>query len=347
MFNNKLLRTQSGKILTYVQPCVIMPDGCGINTTEHPRWTENATHYGTNNFRFNALPGGGRFGIGSFLLIGGVGYWWSSTEDGTNIAWTWGMDYSNSTVGRRSYGKELGFSVRCLKDYTGTQPNGTILPNDYTDGDGNTYDAVVIGEQLWTVENLYTTKYQNGTNIPNVTDNNTWRGLTTGAYCWYNNDESTYSVYGALYNWYAVDNGLVDNNGYRVPSNADWTQLTDYLINENWCNDVVVTSSNVAQYLKSCRQVNHPIQPNTTTQNTTGESVWFEINDVKYYPESDTDEFLIDYEIGDVIKMSRYSVEHLYINGEQVAESWYYGDPPIEYTITESVISVVMHWFIA
>jgi len=55
---------------------------------------------------------------------------------------------------------------------------------------------------------------------------------------------------------------LVDNNGYRVPSDADWTQLTNYLINENWCNDVEIITYNVAQFLKSCRQVDHPLTIN-------------------------------------------------------------------------------------
>jgi len=240
--------------------CVIMPDGCAISTTEHPRWNENATYYGTDNFGFNALPGGYRSLNGIFYSIGSPGYWWCATEHYATNAWYRSMSSQHSNVDRYYNYKEVGFSVRCIKDYTGTQPNGTIITNDYTDGDGNTYDAVVISEQLWTVENLYTTKYQNGSNIPNVTSGTDWRNLTTGAYCWYDNDYTTYGqYYGALYNWYAVDSGLVDNNGYRVPSDADWTQLTDYLINENWCNDVTVTSSNVAQFLKSCRQVNHPL----------------------------------------------------------------------------------------
>jgi len=360
MFNNKLLRTQNGKILTYVQPCVVMPGGCGVNTTEHPRWNENATHYGTNNFRFNTLPGGYRTNSGSFINVSSSGRWWSSTGNGTNSAWLRGMNYGSSNVSRYDDNKKLGFSVRCLRDYTGTQPNGTILPNDYTDGDGNTYDAVVIGEQLWTVENLYTTKYQNGTSIPNVTDNSTWAGLTTGAYCWYNNDESTYSVYGSLYNWYAVDNGLVDNNGYRVPSDADWTQLTDYLIDTNWCNDIEVTFSNVAQFLKSCRQVNHPIVINSNTRvydwllqyYPDDPYEYYKINNIPYLNNYGTyfvDEenplgaghikgytFNYNYNVGDTIELLR-TLMSLTING---VGKLFSGNgnipPPWIYTITES-----------
>jgi len=74
------------------------------------------------------------------------------------------------------------------------------------DVDGNTYKTILIGTQTWMAENLKTTKYNDGTAISNVTNNTTWTGLTTGAYCWYNNDAATNkATYGALYNWLAVD----------------------------------------------------------------------------------------------------------------------------------------------
>ncbi|MFA5585510.1 MAG: FISUMP domain-containing protein [Saccharofermentanales bacterium] len=360
MFNNKLLRTQSGKILTYVQPCVVMPDGCAISTTIHPRWNANAAHYGTNNFGFNAFAGGYRFSSGSFGTIGINGLWWSATELSTNSVWSRSMSYGNGIVYRGDNNKELGFSVRCVKDYTGSQPNGTILSNDYTDGEGNTYDAVVIGNQLWTVENLKTTKYQNGTNIPNVTNNTDWRNLTTGAYCWYNNDYNTWGVhYGALYNWYAMD-GLVDNNGYRVPSDSDWTQLTDYLIGINWCNGVVVNETNVGQYLKSCRQVNHPIVINSNTRvydrtlqfYPDDPYEYYKINGVPYLNNYGTyfiDEenpigqgltegytFNYNYNAGDTIELLRTQMS-LIINGVGKLDSGNGSTPsPWVYTMTES-----------
>jgi hypothetical protein len=59
------------------------------------------------------------------------------------------------------------------------------------------------------VENLRTTRYNDGTAIPLVTDDTEWKKLTTPGYCWYNNDQATYgSTYGALYNWYAVNTGF-------------------------------------------------------------------------------------------------------------------------------------------
>jgi len=97
------------------------------------------------------------------------------------------------------------------------------------DIDNNTYHTVTIGTQTWMVENLRVTHYNDGTNIPNVTDN-TWTALTTGAYCWYENDYEAYGkIYGALYNWYAVNTGKLAPVGWHVPSDAEWTTLTDYL----------------------------------------------------------------------------------------------------------------------
>ena len=69
------------QILMMKSSCIVMPDGCAVSTTEHPRWNESATHYGTNNFRFNAFPAGFRTYGGEFYFIGNYGYWWSSTEN--------------------------------------------------------------------------------------------------------------------------------------------------------------------------------------------------------------------------------------------------------------------------
>jgi uncharacterized protein (TIGR02145 family) len=75
-------------------------------------------------------------------------------------------------------------------------------------------------------ENLKTTSYNDGTQIPNVIDNSTWITLKTGAYRWYNNDKWTYKkLYGALYNWYTVKTGKLCPTGWHVPSDDDWKQL--------------------------------------------------------------------------------------------------------------------------
>jgi len=98
------------------------------------------------------------------------------------------------------------------------------------DFDGNVYTSVTIGTQIWMVGNLKTTHYRNGDSIPNITDNTQWSNLSTGAYCWYNNQISYKVPYGALYNWYAVnDSRNICPVGWHVPSDAEWTTLTTYL----------------------------------------------------------------------------------------------------------------------
>jgi uncharacterized protein (TIGR02145 family) len=103
---------------------------------------------------------------------------------------------------------------------------GTII-----DQDGNTYKTVTIGTQIWMAENLRTTKYNDSTIIPNVISNNEWDTLTRGAYCNYNNTSSIDSIatFGRLYNWHAVNTGKLAPKGWHVPTNADWTTLTDFL----------------------------------------------------------------------------------------------------------------------
>lgn len=106
----------------------------------------------------------------------------------------------------------------------------TTPTNTVTDVDGNVYHTVTIGTQIWMVENLRTTRYRNGDLIPCVTDGKAWFNLKTPGYCWYNNDAQTYNMYGALYNWYAVDdNRKIAPAGWHIPTNAEWTILTTYL----------------------------------------------------------------------------------------------------------------------
>jgi uncharacterized protein (TIGR02145 family) len=103
-----------------------------------------------------------------------------------------------------------------------------------TDAEGNSYKTVIIGTQQWMAENLKVSKYSDGTTIPNITDNNQWQINTTGAWAYYNNDAANNAKYGKLYNWYAVSkttngNKNVCPTGWHVPTDAEWTVLTDYL----------------------------------------------------------------------------------------------------------------------
>lgn len=102
-----------------------------------------------------------------------------------------------------------------------------------TDIEGNVYNTITIGTQVWMIENLKATKYNDGTSIPNVTNNTAWGNLTTPGYCWYNNDVSNKNLYGALYNWYAVNTNKLAPQGWHVPTDAEWTTLTTFLGGES------------------------------------------------------------------------------------------------------------------
>jgi uncharacterized protein (TIGR02145 family) len=107
-----------------------------------------------------------------------------------------------------------------------------IIPvylNGAMDGDGNYYRVVTIGTQTWMAENLKTTRYNDGTNVPFVTDNNVWNSTNTPGYCWYNNEPTFKDSYGALYNWYAVNTGKLCPNGWRVPTIIEWRTMVDFL----------------------------------------------------------------------------------------------------------------------
>ena len=101
-----------------------------------------------------------------------------------------------------------------------------------TDGDNNNYTVVKIGTQTWMEENLETTTYNDGGAVPLVPDNKTWDStyLTSApAYCWYNDSVKYKSIYGALYNWYAVNTNKLCPTGWHVPDTTEWITLMTYL----------------------------------------------------------------------------------------------------------------------
>jgi len=116
-----------------------------------------------------------------------------------------------TNVAGETISSEAKFLVYALKDY-----------------DGNLYHTVTIGTQVWLKENLKTTHFANGDPIPNVTDATAWINLTTGAYCWYNNDPKLGEVYGALYNWHITNDprGLIA--GYHVATDEEWFIMTRF-----------------------------------------------------------------------------------------------------------------------
>jgi uncharacterized protein (TIGR02145 family) len=89
--------------------------------------------------------------------------------------------------------------------------------------------SVLIGEQRWSLTNLEVVTYNNGDPIPQVTDPNEWINLTTGAWCYYDNDPANGAVYGKMYNWYAVtDPRGIAPAGWHVPSDVEWGDLCNF-----------------------------------------------------------------------------------------------------------------------
>ncbi|MDD4192597.1 MAG: fibrobacter succinogenes major paralogous domain-containing protein [Mangrovibacterium sp.] len=108
------------------------------------------------------------------------------------------------------------------------------------DADGNAYKTITIGSQVWMAENLRTTRYADGSAIPQVAGDEAWATSSSPAFCWYQNDSAANAVrYGALYNWYAVDAAANGNKsicppGWRIPTDEDWNILAHYLADNGY-----------------------------------------------------------------------------------------------------------------
>lgn len=135
----------------------------------------------------------------------------------------------------------LGASGAQTVNVSGKKADGTALLNSpllFTatvtaapcDDTTTPYTTVTIGSQVWMQKNLNVCKYRNGDDIPQVQDPTAWAGLKTGAWCYYANSTANGTVYGKLYNYYAVKDprGLAPT-GYHIPTDAEWTTLTTFL----------------------------------------------------------------------------------------------------------------------
>ncbi|MBU1014205.1 MAG: hypothetical protein KKG99_14500 [Bacteroidetes bacterium] len=163
-----------------------------------------------------------------------------------------GTTYYIRAYATNSQGTTYGVQVT----FTALLGGGT---GNVTDVEGNVYQTVTIGTQVWMVENLKTTKYQDNTSIPLVTDNAAWSNLITPGYSWYNNDAVNKATYGALYNWYTVNTGNLCPTGWHVPTNTEWTTLTSYL-----------GGTSIAGGKLKETGTSHWLSPNTGATNETG-----------------------------------------------------------------------------
>ena len=143
-------------------------------------------------------------------------------------------------------------------DTSGIEIKLIVCAGTVTDIDGNVYQTVKIGDQEWTVENLRTTKYNDGTPITFDTSTVTWNMAETEKYCYYTNTTNTDSIkkYGALYNWYVVSPAnpkKIAPAGWHVPTDAEWTILEKYLVLNgfNWDGTTDTSSSEDNRLAKS------------------------------------------------------------------------------------------------
>jgi uncharacterized protein (TIGR02145 family) len=133
-----------------------------------------------------------------------------------------------------------------------------VCADTVRDADGNLYHAVRIGNQVWTVENLRTTKYNDGSLIPLDTSIGfLYVGTKMPKYCYYRNNQETTNAdsikkYGALYNWFVVNPENLQKItpvGWHVPSNAEWDTLRNYLIANGYNYDGTTTGDKIAKSL--------------------------------------------------------------------------------------------------
>lgn len=125
----------------------------------------------------------------------------------------------------------IGLALFFLAQSCEKEKKQSGLPND---GDGNTYDTVVFGTQVWLTENLKTTKYNDGYPIPLAEENESWTSTGRAAYCWYQNNPDYKDTYGAIYNWYAAQlHEYICPVGYHVPTKEEWETLIEYFNNSS------------------------------------------------------------------------------------------------------------------
>lgn len=157
-------------------------------------------------------------GIGNYVVI-------ATDAEGSNTTNAWYNDL-NLQPGNYIYRVQAYDTNGNTSQYSNEVTLTIQPPPTITDIDGNVYYYRTICSQVWTTSNLSVTHYRNGDVIPQVTSNQEWGNLTTGAWCYYNNDPTTESTYGRLYNWYAVidPRGLAPV-GYHIPSISDFNEL--------------------------------------------------------------------------------------------------------------------------
>ena len=145
-------------------------------------------------------------------------------------------DTTNFSDGGLTIGSTYQYRVRAftlinVSEYSSTASETT---SGLVDIDGNEYQTIEIGGQVWMAENLKVTNYRNGSGINYITSNSAWLNTSYGAYCYYDNDIGNSDIYGVLYNWYVVDDSRnVAPEGWHVATLTEWQELSDFIGYEN------------------------------------------------------------------------------------------------------------------
>jgi uncharacterized protein (TIGR02145 family) len=189
---------------------------------------------------FNSAVSGGNITSSGGTAITARGVCWSNSPSPTVDLTTKTINGSGSGIFSSSITQLNPATTYYVRAYA-TNSVGTSYGDQISFVSQNTNNPfeITIGNQIWSTRNLDVTTYRDGTPIPQVTDPTQWLNLTTGAWCYYNNDPANNATYGKLYNWYAVagihdtdpstPNKILAPQGWHNPSDAEWTTLTTFL----------------------------------------------------------------------------------------------------------------------
>ncbi len=247
-------------------------DDKGLNSSAVPIVTTSAV---TNITQTTAQCGGEITSDGGTIVVA-RGICWSTsasptvaesrTTDGIG-AGTFASNMTGLTAG-------IAYHVRAYainSTDTGYGATRSFTASPVTDIDGNVYQTVTIGTQVWLKENLKVTHYRTGDPIPNVTDEDGWFALTSGAYVDCVNDVNNAAVYGRLYNWYAVnDSRNIAPVGWHVATDDEWKQLEMYLGMSQADADTTFYRGTVEGGMLKEADTVHWLSPNTGATNASG-----------------------------------------------------------------------------
>jgi uncharacterized protein (TIGR02145 family) len=197
-----------------------------VNPTVEDHYVWGGTGNGEYNSNIKNLTPGTKYYARAFAKLNGTCYYGNSITFST----------AGNITGDIGFNQGLSY--------------GTIK-----DADGNTYKTIKIGNQTWMAENLKTSKYNDSTDIPSVTDISEWVKLATSAYSWYLNDEEKFKkTYGALYNWHSVNTGKLCPTGWHVPGKEEWETLINYLGGENTAGGKLLEADSI-HWIKTTKEI--------------------------------------------------------------------------------------------